>query len=105
MFGLPDYASNQEWMLALDDILRIFGADPKQATFFGGCQEEVDFFYQFGRRVEILNRFDGSTPKVSATEVRDALIRERSLEKLLNPRIVDAVRSRFEEKWELFKKV
>ena len=105
VFGLPDYPSDQEWMIALDDILRIFGTDPAKVTFFGGCQEEVEFFYRFGRRVEILNRFDGSTPKISATEVRDALIHERPLDQLLNPLIADAVRNCFREKWELFKKI
>ncbi len=105
LFGLPDYPGDHEWMVALDDILRISGVDPATVTFFGGCQEEVEFFYRFGRTVEIMNRFDGSTPKVSATEVRDALIRERSLEKLLNPVIADEVRERFQGKWEAFKKM
>lgn len=105
VFALPDFPTDEEWILALDDILHLRDVDPTSATFFGGCQEDVDFFYRFGRKVEIMNRFDGSTPKISATEVRDALIRERSLEGLLNPAIADSVRRSFQEKWELFKKM
>jgi hypothetical protein len=105
VFGIPDFPTDEEWILALDDILRLSGTDPSSVTFFGGCREEVDFFCRIGRKVEIMNRFDGSTPKISATEVRDALIRERNLEGLLNPAIADSVRRSFQEKWELFKKM
>jgi hypothetical protein len=105
VFGLPDYPSDEEWLTALDDILRISGVDPKTVTFFGGCQEDVRFFYEFGRTVQIMNRFDGTTPKVSATEVRDALISGRGLDNLLNPLIAEDVHTCFKAKWELFKKM
>ena len=105
VFGLPDYPTDEEWMLALDDILRVSGSAPHDMTFFEGCQEEVDFFYRFGRKVEIMNRFDGSTPRISATEVRDALIRERPLEGLLNGALTHTVRACFQKKWEAFKKM
>ena len=105
VFGIPDYPTDAEWMRALDDYLSLAGTDPQKVKFFGGCQEEVDFYYRFGRQVEIVNRFDGSTPKVSATEVRDALIHERALDGLVNPLIAKAVRDCFLGKWEKFKKM
>jgi len=52
-----------------------------------------------------LNRFDGTTPKVSATEVRDALIKGRPLEGLIEPALISDLENRFIEKWEQFKKI
>lgn len=105
VFGLPDFPTDDEWMIALDDIVRLSGVEPSSVTFFGGCQEEVDFFYRSGRKVEIMNRFDGSTPKISATEVRDALIGGRTLDGLLNPNIAHSVHDVFRTQWEMFKKI
>jgi cytidyltransferase-like protein len=104
--GLPDYSDDKIWLTALDDILSISGADPSNSiTFFGGCEEDVRFFFEAGRTCVLTNRFDGSTPKISATEVRDALIHGRSLENLLNPAVVEDVKILFTEKWEKFKKM
>lgn len=105
VFGLPDYGNDAEWIAALDDILAISGMDPQEVVFFGGCQEEVEFFYRFGRKVEIMNRFDGSTPKVSATEVRDALVQNRLLDGLIGPQLIEVVTELFKKKWEEFKKL
>lgn len=103
---LPDFSTDQEWMVALDDLLE--GANGKEHSgkvrFFGGSDEDVQFFLDAGRDVKILNRFDGTTPKISATEVRDSLLHERSLEGLLNPTIEEFVVKLFWEKWEQFKK-
>src|SRR5689334_4699388 len=71
--GLPDYPNDDEWLLALDDIVASTGRAAEDARFFGGCDEDVRFFTNAGRSVTILNRFDGTTPKISATEVRDCL--------------------------------
>ncbi len=104
--GLPDYSNDAAWLVALDDILRVTGADPATSvTFFGGCEEDVRFFFEAGRACLLTNRFDGSTPKISATEVRDALIHDRSLENLLNPAVAGDVKALFTEKWEQFKKM
>lgn len=107
VIGLPDYFNNQEWMDALDDILMaIFGGEyMKRAIFFGGCEEDIRFFLEFGRKYKLLNRFDGTTPKISATEVRDALIHKRSLKELLNPLVAEDVKELFSEKWDRFKKI
>ena len=102
---ISDYPTDSEWLQALDDILRFGGLSPKEVTFFGGCAEDIEFFLEVGRKHEIMNRFDGSTPKISATEVRDALIQGRPLDGLLDPRIVDGVRGAFKGKCERFKKM
>jgi nicotinic acid mononucleotide adenylyltransferase len=103
--GLPDYPTNEEWLLALDDILALRGIESKQTIFFGGCEEDIHFFVENERRCQLLNRFDGTTPKVSATEVRDALIQGRSLEGLINGRIINDVKNCFTVKWDTFRKM
>jgi nicotinic acid mononucleotide adenylyltransferase len=105
IIGMPDYPTDREWLMALDDILSLKKINPREATFFGGCEEDIHFFLEAQRKCEILNRFDGSTPRISATEVRDALIQGRSLEGLLNPIIMDDVQNAFAINWNQFKKM
>jgi hypothetical protein len=103
--GLPDYKGDAPWLQALDDIIEFKygqGSAP-QAEFFGGSEEDVGFFLAAGRRVRILNRYDGTTPKISASEVRDSLLHERPLEGLLNPKIACQVAELFHRNWQIFK--
>ncbi len=88
-----------EWILALDDLLISSGMDPEKVVFFGGCEEDIMFFISINRRHHLLNRFDGTTPRVSATEIRDALVHKRPLNNFINPSIEEKVRSLFEKKW------
>jgi len=97
--GLPDYFNDQRWMLALDDLLRIAKFDPASTVFYGGCDEDVRFFRDAKRECIILNRFNGTTPKISATEVRDALIEKRSLDGLMNPIIIPELEKAFAKYW------
>lgn len=97
---LGDFSSSdEEWMIALDDLLASSGMDPAKTIFFGGCEEDIQFFLKLNRKCYILNRFDGTTPKVSATEVRDSLIHNRPMNNFLNPCIEEKVRSLFDVKW------
>ncbi|MEI6378545.1 MAG: hypothetical protein WCO55_02715 [Candidatus Falkowbacteria bacterium] len=101
--SLPDFGNDQEWLLALDDIIRLSGAT--QTIFFGGCKEDVSTLIDGGKECRIFNRFDGTTPKISATEIRDCLIYGRSLDGLVNPQIADTIQKLFAQKWERFKKI
>lgn len=104
--GLPDYPTDEEWLTALDDITSATSPDSSADTlFFGGCEEDILFFYEAGRTCQILNRFDGTTPKISATEVRDCLIYGRTLEGMVDPTIASEVQNLFRQKWEKFKKI
>lgn len=105
--GIPDYGSNEDWLGHLDDILMTkWNKDIlNHVTFMWGCEEDVDFFLETWRQVKIYNRFNGTTPKISATEVRDALIERRDLKWLLNENIIEDVKSIFYPKWEKFKKI
>ncbi|HSI21356.1 MAG TPA: adenylyltransferase/cytidyltransferase family protein [Verrucomicrobiae bacterium] len=102
--GLPDFPTDEEWLTALDDILKLDKATPQQSLFYGGCDEDILFFRQAGRNCKIINRFDGSSVKVSATEVRDALIHERSLDGMVNPVLHDKLLKMFGKNWEEFRR-
>lgn len=100
--GIPDYPTDDAWFDRLDEELEREGIDPARVTFLGGCKEDISFFLERNRRVKIFNRFNGETPKISATEVRDALVSGRSLEGLVAPQIQKLVRTRFAQRWEEF---
>jgi nicotinic acid mononucleotide adenylyltransferase len=101
---LSDFFTDDEWMLALDDLLQSSGIHPELATFYGGCEEDIEFFIKRNRHCKIINRFDGTTPKISASEVRDALIYKRDVDDFLNPLIKDKVVDMFNVKWSAFQK-
>ncbi|MFA5926945.1 MAG: adenylyltransferase/cytidyltransferase family protein [Patescibacteria group bacterium] len=106
VLGLPDYQSDEEWLLALDDILETCGIDPfHEATFFGGSRGDIEFFISASRQFEIINRYDGvASPKISASEVRDCLVEGRSIEGLVNPAIAQVVTDIFVPKWRDFRR-
>jgi hypothetical protein len=109
--------NNAQWIKNLDHMIDDAVPGEKDITFFWGCFEDVDFFEEAGKKIQYLNRFDWSTRKISATEVRDFIAwlilteknhiirRERLLEKdFVNPLIVDDVLQTFEQEREKFKK-
>ncbi len=102
--GLPDFDDDEEWFSLLDDTLALHHVSPDDTTFIGGCHEDIEFFIDRGRNVEIINRFDGTSPRISATEVRDALIEHRTIEGLVDPRIIEIVRQRFDVRWAALRK-
>ena len=105
--GLPDYLTDEEWLRALYDLMEaITGTSkPGQIKFFGGAEDEVQWYIDAGHQVEVLNRFDGTTPIVSATEVRDHLIQAKSLEGLINPELIDPIQELFKQRWDAFKQL
>lgn len=108
--GIPDYQSDIEWVAHLDDIIHTSSrVNLISVQFFGGCEEDVSWLSQVivnltDENVSILNRFDGTTPKISATEVRDSLIHNRSLDGMISHKIQPMVANCFIEKWEEFQK-
>jgi len=103
--GLPDYNNDGQWLLALDDLTNLANTKSLSVVYYGGCDEDVRYFTDDGRKTKIVNRFDGSTPKISATEVRDALIQNRNVSGLVNKKIEKEIKKLFAEKWEIFKKM
>ena len=96
---LPDFETDASWFRALDDLLSVMGVNPMQAIYIGGSKEDVEFYYDNGRSVHIINRYNGPTTKVSGSEVRDAMIEKRSLYGLLDPKIIPLVQERFATRW------
>ena len=101
--GLPDYHSDSDWLLALDDLISLTGRDPAAAIFYGGSDEDVRFFIEAGRLTKIGSRFDGSGIGTSATEVRDCLVQGRSIKHLVNPTVAPMIEAEFKARWEEFK--
>ncbi|MBP6889064.1 MAG: hypothetical protein KBC83_01700 [Candidatus Moranbacteria bacterium] len=104
---LPDFDNdNSSWLMAIDSILSAIGFAPERTVFVGGCREEMSVLIEEGRKpFHIINRFAGKeTPKVSATEVRDALLERRpgDLELLLNPAISSLVLETWEREFAKF---
>ncbi len=97
IIGIPDSDNNDDvmWFRFLDDYIRAAGGDPQDTVFLGGSEGDVEFYEGTGRKVYIVNRFDGTTTKISAEEVRDALIHGRSLDGMLDPRLIPIVQERF----------
>lgn len=104
LVGLPDYPTDEEWFLHIDEFLKALKVDPQSVTFLGGCEEEMDFFIKNGRYTNIFNRFNGTSPKVSATEVRDALISGRSIKGLVDNRLTQLIHETFRKRWEELRK-
>ncbi len=104
VIGLPDYETDALWSMALDDILEVAGFQPSETVFFGGCDEDIVTLQKDGRTTRVVNRFDGTTPKISATEVRDALLHNKSLDGLVNTSLHSYMKDFFNRKWKLFEK-
>ena len=104
--GLPDYFQDEVWLTALDDLLEIAGFIPEKTVFFGGSSEDLRWFVRIGRKIKIVNRFlDKESPKISATEAREALLHHRDLGGLVNDTIIQDAKMVFWKKWEKFKSI
>lgn len=103
--GLSDFPGDDEgWFTALYDLIQTCQHDIGKVEFFGGCDEDVYWLKEKGHNVTILNRFSGSTPIISATGVRDALIHDRSLDGMINSNLQERMRTLFKRKWAEFEK-
>ncbi|MFZ1720209.1 MAG: adenylyltransferase/cytidyltransferase family protein [Candidatus Moraniibacteriota bacterium] len=105
---LPDFNNNAAWLTAINDMLSAIGFDPKETVFMGGCREEISVLVEEGHKPHhIVDRFSGrKTKKVSATEVRNALLMRQfpKLRRMINPVIYDEVVAAWETGLEEFKK-
>lgn len=99
---MADYTSNEDWFYAIDDIVRLTGNHATEVTFYCGCKEDVVILNSFTPNTRINNRYDGSSVIVSATQVRDALLHERSLDGLVNGKLHEELQRAFNRKWKEF---
>ena len=98
IIGLGDFKDDDDaWLYAIDRILLDSGMVPEETTFFGGCKQELSTFTEHGRLIRPVNRFDGTTKPVSATQVRDALDEGRPITGLVPPVIESYIIEIFHE--------
>jgi len=95
IIGLADHNSDEEWLLMLEDLITLMGCRKHEVEFFSGYEQDVIKLIDAGYTCTITNRYDGSTPLVSATQVREALIKEQPLDGLVNPILYSLLRSKF----------
>lgn len=100
IYELPDYPTDEAWLAALKNLLgEVIGSNPMQeARFYAGFDDDVELLKVTGYKVTIINRYDGTTPVVSATQVRERLMNKEQIEGLVNPIIIDAVQRAFDER-------
>jgi len=104
--GLPDYwPDNGTWIEHLSDITNLY-TDNGEVTFIGGSQEDLHYLYDGGLNTAVVrSRFAGDLI-LSASQVRDALIRkDQSIEKLVPQQLTQDIRQAFEEQWNKLRKV
>lgn len=101
---LPDFpGDNRSWLQAVKDLLLAADFPADETVFFGGSDEDVLVLSEEGgMQTHIVNRYDGTTPIISASQVRDALIHGRSLEWMINPAIREVVQEIWRNKWPQF---
>ena len=101
--ALPDFPNNNDdWFQAISDLITLKGHNVEDAWFYAGCQEDVLILREYTNNFVYCNRFDGTTPIISATQVRDALIHNRSLRSLMNQNVGDRVKTIFNKRWKEF---
>lgn len=103
---LPDFpGDNKAWLQSIRDILLTANFPLDETVIFGGSDEDVIVLAEDGHmKTHIVNRFDGTTPIISASQVRDALLHGRSLDGMISPEIQSAVQRIWDNKWPEFMK-
>ena len=98
--GIPDFERDEEWLLALDDIIDTAHIELEKTTFYGGSDKDIDFFINKGRNIKIIDRYSQSiSNNISATMVREAIINNHSVDEFLNEKIKHDVINIFKKKW------
>jgi nicotinamide mononucleotide adenylyltransferase len=97
--GLPDYPNDDTaWLTQVEDIVSLVFGKECEPTFYGGCQEDIEIFYDAGHHVKIIDRMEYP---VSATNVRQLLLMNEDINTLVDTRIssevIDVFRKRMKE--------
>lgn len=97
VMGMPDVPGNDAvWLQMIDDYIdTAFPHGSQNRIFFGGSQEDIEFFYDNGRQIEIVDRDEHP---VSATNIRQLLLLEESIHKFVDPRIAHEVKDIFRKR-------
>ena len=100
--GLPDFPEdNDAWFESLDHTIALTGKDPKNTTFIGGCDADVQWFKDNNRKWVLVDRKVGITPDISGTEIREFLAKgnKEELAKYVDERIINKATETFKRRW------
>lgn len=96
IMGIPDFPdSDVVWMGMVDDAVNAVFPNATNITFYGGSTEDVEFFYEAGKQVKIIDR---NQLKVSASMIRLLLLQDESIEKWVDNRIRSEVEDLFRKR-------
>lgn len=100
---LPDYPTDAERLQKLDESIQSFfpDADKDNIIFWTGAEEEVSRLVDDARQIRIVDRRSGETPIVSATQVREALVRGESIGWLVNEVLREKINELYASKGDL----
>ena len=92
--GIPDVIGDDAiWISMLDDICNCtFGTT--DVTFYGGSEADVSFFYDYGKKVKIIDR---SIIPISATAIRQLMMLGQDITPFVSDKIAKRVVSHFQE--------
>jgi nicotinic acid mononucleotide adenylyltransferase len=105
--AIPDYGNDKWWLKQLETILDVWFSEPSKleksslsrVVFYGGAQNDIDFFIKSNLQTRICNRNDGSGPILSATQIRQRLEQQQSISGL----VPQAIESSIVREFDLFK--
>jgi hypothetical protein len=91
--GLADFFNLKEWLAALDDLLSVaFPLKSKEDfIFLTGSDEDVNYLVGHGYQTKSFDR--QLRGDISATEVRRRLVEGLDLDGLINPLIIDDLKT------------
>lgn len=95
---LPDFASDYEWLRALDDLIRLARGTTECPVFYGGCKEDLEIFSSRSYITEVWDRSGPGRHGISATMVRAKLAAGEDVHPYLSPIIHDSVVATYKER-------
>lgn len=91
--GIPDVNDDTNWMTMLDDTVN--SVFPNTIPiFYGGSRKDVEWYYDYGKQVEIINR---DKMVISATMVRELMMLGEDISKFVDEKIARNVVELFKE--------
>lgn len=100
--GVRDCGSNDERLANLDKVIwNIYDGDLWNVLYRGWCPEDVIYFTENNRQTKTLDRFDGSTPVISATQVRARLADWLDLDGYIDTELQEYIRNLYQNKFTL----
>lgn len=108
--SIPDFPTDDQWFNCLESILSWGGFSIDNACFIGGTEDDVRCYKERGHATCIIRRFEGHTPEISGTKIRDCFIRigmdrealVRKAAEFLDDAIVEDVVDTFMDRWREF---